>query len=60
MPQNTYKDDLGPAAGVYEYVYCIAALSPLTDTQAPYVIFFFLLSPWREQHQSLSIASSNT
>ena len=57
MPQNTYKDDLGPAAGVYKYVYCIAALSPLTDTQAPYVIFFFLLSllgvssisrcPWR-------------
>ena len=59
MPQNTYKDDLGPAAGVYEYVYRIAALSPLTDTQAPHVIFFFL-SPWREQHQSLSMASSNT
>ena len=41
MPLNTYGHSMGPAAGIYEDVYFI---SPVTDTQAPHVIFFFLSS----------------
>ena len=41
MPLNTYGHSLGPAADVYEDVYFI---SPITDTRAPPVIFFFLSS----------------
>ena len=44
MSQNTYGDDLGPAAGVYEYVYLIAAPFHVTDTRAPHVIFLYHLS----------------
>ena len=41
------------STGQFKYLpQTILPLSPLTDTQAPHVIFFFLLSPWREQHQS--------
>ena len=41
MSLNTYGHSLGPAADVYEDVYFI---TPVTDTWAPHVIFFFLLS----------------
>lgn len=39
MPQ--YEDDLGLAAGIYEYISFIAA--PVTDVRAPHVIIFLLL-----------------
>ena len=41
MPLNTYGQNLGPAAGVYEDVYFI---SHVTDTRTPHAIFFFPLS----------------
>ena len=46
MPLNMYGHSLGPAASIYKDVYFI---SPITDTWAPHVIFFFLslsLSLW--------------
>jgi len=59
MPLNTYGHSLGPAAGVYEDVYFI---SPVTDTRAPYVIFFLLfsesLSPVLSLHPERQAAAS--
>jgi hypothetical protein len=34
MPQNTYEDDPGPAAGVYEDVHLIVFVLPLNDMRA--------------------------
>jgi hypothetical protein len=44
MPRNTYEDDLGPTAGVYEDVHLIVFHSTLNDMRAPLVNIFFLLS----------------
>ena len=51
MPLNTYGDDLGPVAGVYEYVYFIAAsllyqlhAGPTCHLLLPSLLIFHLLS----------------
>jgi len=54
MSLNTYGHSLDPAAGVYEDVYFI---TPVTDTRAPHVIFFFLsssLSPALSLHPDVA------
>ena len=65
MPQNTYGHGLGPAADVYEDVYFIvASLSPITNTWAAHVIFFFLLSsphlPLLSVAMAMASSSSST